>query len=309
MLILSLPWMLILLILVAVVCLIKKHYKTSLIILAAIFITNRWCECIPLRLWPVNEKDNGQSIKVMTFNIDGSMERINLKSVELSKLIKQNNPDIIFISEFSELNPDALDTLLKSSYPYTTFKYHVYFSHYFYSKYPILNYKSLPSQGVRNNSVFYEGKFDINGNTIVIYGCHLPSNNYTEERKYLTPDSIKTGNDVIAYIKNVNSAYMQRADETSSIIKEIAQQQHPIIVMGDFNDIGGSAAVRNIESAGIRDAWWEGGVGYGATIHRPLPYRIDHIMHNKDLKLKDIKVVKSQGLSDHDALYAEFFVE
>ena len=75
--------------------------------------------------------------------------------------------------------------------------------------------------------------------------------------------------------------------------------------MGDFNDVGGSKALRTLENAGLRDAWWEGGLGYGATIHKPLPYRIDHFMYSSELNIRNIKVISSNGLSDHDALYVE----
>ena len=76
--------------------------------------------------------------------------------------------------------------------------------------------------------------------------------------------------------------------------------------MGDLNDVGGSPTVKVLEDAGLSDAWWKGGFGYGATIHRPLPYRIDHIMYSDRVKLLHIEVVDSEGLSDHNALYAEF---
>lgn len=85
-------------------------------------------------------------------------------------------------------------------------------------------------------------------------------------------------------------------------------QDSPILLMGDFNDVGGSKAVRTLECSGFRDAWWKGGLGYGATIHKPLPYRIDHIMYSEQFKLQKIEVVSSEGLSDHDALYAEFLL-
>lgn len=80
----------------------------------------------------------------------------------------------------------------------------------------------------------------------------------------------------------------------------------PTIVMGDFNDVPGSPTLNILERAGLKDAWWEGGCGYGATIHHPLPYRIDHILHNDGLKLKSIKKIVTQDLSDHDALVARF---
>ena len=44
-----------------------------------------------------------------------------------------------------------------------------------------------------------------------------------------------------------------------------------------------------------------------AQLHYPLPYRIDHIMYNDRLRLKSIKKIDAEGLSDHDVLVAEFY--
>lgn len=55
------------------------------------------------------------------------------------------------------------------------------------------------------------------------------------------------------------------------------------VVMGGMNDISGSSCLRTLADVGFEDAWWNGGFGYGATIHKPLPYRIDHIFYNDDL--------------------------
>ena len=71
-------------------------------------------------------------------------------------------------------------------------------------------------------------------------------------------------------------------------------------------DVGGSPALRAFKAAGFQDAWWKGGMGYGATIQYLLPYRIDHIMYNDKLTLKSIRKIDAKGLSDHDALVAEF---
>ena len=73
-----------------------------------------------------------------------------------------------------------------------------------------------------------------------------------------------------------------------------------------MNDVGGSAAIRVLETSGLKDAWSEGVFGYGATIHYPLPYRIDHILHNEGLVLKGVKVIDTSDISDHNALVAVF---
>ena len=79
------------------------------------------------------------------------------------------------------------------------------------------------------------------------------------------------------------------------------------IIMGDFNDVSSSPALRTFQAAGFQAAWWKGGMGFGATIHYPLPYRIDHIMYNDRLRLKSIQKIDAKGLIDHDALVAEFY--
>lgn len=79
--------------------------------------------------------------------------------------------------------------------------------------------------------------------------------------------------------------------------------------MGDFNDVCSSLTLNILENAGFKDAQWECGFGYGTTNHKPLPYRIAHIMYNVKLKLKSIRKIAAQGLSDHDALVEQFYLK
>ena len=84
-------------------------------------------------------------------------------------------------------------------------------------------------------------------------------------------------------------------------------EQRPLIVMGDMNDVSGSTPINRIKKAGLKDAWWEGGCGYGATFHgKGLRLRIDHILYDyKGLELVGVKVI-GNDLSDHNALIARF---
>ena len=142
--------------------------------------------------------------------------------------------------------------------------------------------------------------------TIAIRGCHLVSNNYTIESKYITPDSINSCSTFLQYVNDIEFAYSQRVKEAENLAFDVSKVETPIIVLGDMNDVGGSKTIRQIEALGLKDAWWEGGCGYGATIHKPIPYRIDHILFSSRLKLNNVKVVSSEGLSDHDAVFAKF---
>jgi len=125
----------------------------------------------------------------------------------------------------------------------------------------------------------YKSSVKMDGDTIVLYGCHFASNNYTADRQYITPDSINSRSDFETYIKNIELASNQRVRE-AKILAEDLSFDYNILVMGDFNDVSGSPALQTLESAGLKDAWWEGGFGYGATIHRPLPYRVQEVRNS-----------------------------
>jgi len=76
--------------------------------------------------------------------------------------------------------------------------------------------------------------------------------------------------------------------------------------MGDMNDFSVSAPMDSLRDAGMKNAWWEGGFGYGATFKQGwMRLRIDHIYYNDQLELRNIKVVETD-LSDHNMLVADF---
>ena len=144
----------------------------------------------------------------------------------------------------------------------------------------------------------------IQGDTIDLYGCHFASNNYNERSERQSIEDIHDQVSFFNYIKNIQTSGNRRKIEAETIVHDMSQSSHHAIVLGDMNDVGGSDAIRALEAAGLTDAWQEGGLGYGATIHTPLPYRIDHILYNEGLVLKGVKVIDTSDISDHNALVA-----
>ena len=110
---------------------------------------------------------------------------------------------------------------------------------------------------------------------------------------------------MVRYCRNFKGATHLRELEAESIVNDIGGKKK-IVVMGDFNDVCGSGVLNIFHTAKLEDAWSNGGFGYGATIHLPLPYRIDHVLYGEDLKLKGIKIIETGQYSDHDALVATF---
>ena len=299
--VLTIPWILIALLFISVILLLLRKWIAGLLLLVICIGLNCYFECIPFRLGPISEQPVSCPLKVMSFNIDGAETNITERAERIVEIINKNNPDIVFLAEFYEDDLNVLDTLLSKTFSYSTCT-GGYF-HYFYSKYPLGVMTKRECGG--NGSGAFRCRVAYEKDSITFYGCHFASNNYTIDKRYITPDSIGCFEDAKTYINDIGLAYSQRAYEANLIANDISSD-FPIIVMGDFNDVGGSKAIRVLENAGLKDAWWNGGFGYGATIHKPLPYRIDHILFSEKMKLNKIEIVSSEGLSDHDALYAEF---
>ena len=236
----------------------------------------------------------------MAWNIDGS-EYDSLKVARIADVIHKYKPDVIFLSEDFDKTGACLDSLLKKNYPYSSNM--VCSGHQFYSNYMLDSIRVVDVEGY-DSPLRIHVSVKVKGQIIDIYGCHLASNNYSASHVDFHLDQVNDHHDAKQYLKNIRDASRLRKLEAQAIIKDMTDRA--IIIMGDFNDVGGSPALRAFKAAGFQDAWWKGGLGYGATIHYLLPYRIDHIMYNDKLTLNNIKKIDAKGLSDHDALVAEF---
>ena len=190
---------------------------------------------------------------------------------------------------------------LHDIYPYDT---RYMSTNMIYSKYHLCNkvYLSCLNGG---SSYIVECTVSMKGDSVKLYGCHLSSNNYSSSMEYITPSDVNSYNDMKYYLSNIDKASRLRELEANTIVGSFSEHDN-VIVMGDMNDVCGSPSLRKFTSEGLNDAWSEGGIGYGATIHSPLPYRIDHILYNDGLKLKGVKIIDTSGISDHSALVAVF---
>lgn len=299
MLILFAPWLLLLALIPTIYCLAKRKWVFSAILIAFILWGNWYCRLLPVSF--TSHDDGGSTIKVLIFNINGSQQdSTSLKGI--SQIILEKDADVVFVAE------DFLRKVVKTQeeitvrYPYSSEPFFKA-GHYLLSKMPIETAEKFGGE-----SFLYKFAVATENGTLNLYGCHLASNNYTESNSYMHPDSVKAVHGMFLYLQNVSRASRKREQEVDLLLNTLKPTEKNII-LGDFNDISGSSPLNKIERAGFTDAWWKGGNGYGATIHHPLPYRIDHIFYNEGLKLKSIRKVDSKGLSDHDALVAEFWVE
>ena len=252
------------------------------------------------------ERQYGTHLRFMSFNINASEERSKKDVEEMADFIIAQDVQVLFVAEDIGRNSIILDSLLSSEFPYSTYRQRdLYGGHYFYSKYPLGTVEHIEIESNRF-SYCYHCKMAYGNDSINLYGVHMASNNYKGTEASIRPEDIDGITSFSNYLDNIEAASRQRCEEATAVRDISIKTGGPTIIMGDFNDVSGSKPLNILEDAGFKDAWWEGGFGYGATIHHPLPFRIDHIMYNDRFDLKGVQVIDSQGLSDHNAILAEF---
>lgn len=255
----------------------------SLLLLLLIIFVNQHTELISYGLlWQGNSKD--VDFTIMTYNVHNAGKDYAENQVAIAKEILNMYPDVAYLCEFALWRNRKLDSIVTFNNAYT--RYYITGTNcVFYSKYAIDTIADVFAVvSKKKHSLNNKIHVFLGNDTLTLIGCHFSSSNH-----------------------HIRKGYQKREKEADAIYESIKDEKYPVIVMGDLNDISGSYAVERVKEAGLKDAWWEGGLGYGATFHdKWLRLRLDHILYqNNKLDLNYIKVIDSD-LSDHNALVAGF---
>lgn len=316
------PYLLLFLGLVCLVLLACRKWVAAGVFGVAFVVLNCLTQSFGFRPFHFRSRKARGTISVLAYNIHGSGEDYDAQA--LCRVIGQIRPDMLFLSEYSASdkvllefvdslyggNADVCGEQLVASRFEMTELGTVPFSHF--------TRLTLPGGDGAGDGAG-DGSGDGVGDGVgggglplVVVTCHLPSNNY-QDRLYFTPDSIQDMGGLRRYLRNIDRVAVDRLEAARTIGDSIPKSV-PCIVMGDMNDVSGSPALDAFAAAGLEDAWWRGGLGFGPTIFNPVPFRIDHIMYSpSDLRLVRVRRIKSRGLglhgnrlSDHDGLVAFF---
>ena len=288
---LTLPLIVIVLLFVGAITFCFKRLKMASLLIAACLLLNWYSETIALR--PFFGQGDGQ-IKVMTFNVNSPGTDFEKKKSEIIAQIEAEDPDFLYLPELGTAGNEVHERL-KAVYPFTNAPLHLRDDGVepFYGKWPIDTIIGLSDPHAYHS--IYRILVSKETDTLAIYCCHLSSNLLDfSPNKW---DALQKG-------------YEERAQEADILYDALTHEKYPAIVMGDMNDISGSYTLGRIESAGLTDAWWKGGFGYGTTYHdHGLRLRLDHILYDEDrLTLSDVKVIDTDA-SDHNAFVGGFRIE
>ncbi len=250
------------------------------------------------------------SLKILSYNI--LSPNINASNTNQNNAIitylEAADADIICLQEFHFATLKKRKKLL-SRYPYKSYltsKDSESASRYLgcLSKYPILSVEHLQLGSTANGCSKYRILHE--GDTIVVYNCHLQSNGLNGEHKsayeqmLTNPKEQLRSEDTKELVKRLRDSAAKRAQQADIVIADIEKETSPyIIVCGDFNDSPISYTCQQFKRH-LNDAYIRSGNGPGISYNRnKLYYRIDHIMHSPQFKAYDCTVDRSIKTSDH----------
>lgn len=321
------PWLVVFLFGLGILLFVFKKWKFGTAILVIGIFLNVYTEAVPVNLFSTNEEGE---LKVMCYNIDGFSEPFKKDTAfvdSMAQMILKEDPDVLVLEEFINGYCRRLDSLLRNNYSFSEVLSKGT-PNAVYCKYPLSDKMELflDSASIMNEGLEQAAKLDSNRTTeserlvlgvtvnkrkqkLRVIACHLASNQYDITRRNMS-DTIEWWKGIPEYRLSYQSGSLARETEIQYTQKEIEKykkQGMPVIVCGDMNDVSGSKTLRMLQSTGLKNAWWEKGRGFGFTYHGHhfMNFRIDHILHTEDIKVKSIKKI-DQHFSDHDPVIASF---
>jgi len=241
---------------------------------------------------------------------------------KIISFFKEKNPSILCLQEFYS-NNDAVGVNNIRAIQYSChYEYvaecnmHVTkrgkWGNIIFSHLPIVNTKNYQVD-VQGNNLLQKADIVFNKDTFSIFNLHLKSNRFSkkeadlvnkEELPDLTDSMIEQSKSI--FLKLQDNA-VNRGLEADLVASILSQNNKPLILCGDLNDIPSSYVYFTIKDT-LRDSFLEKGFGLGKTYRNTIPMlRIDYIFHDKRLGLQGFEKF-DVPYSDHEPLMANFTI-
>jgi len=282
---------------------------------------------IPLRLSHSFAKPkSGNSLRVMTwnvaqFNVMGDEKHPAVKK-QMLNIINEYEPDIAcfqeMVAEDSTITDHGhVDDFLKKLnfdnyfYSYNSkedFWGYAHFGIIIFSKYPIINKKTISWYPNDYNSIFQYVDIVKGTDTVRVFNIHLQSLRFSRSNlKYIDEPTVEDKTAIKEsknILKKFKIGFLKRQEQSDRIRDEIKKSPYPVIVSGDFNDVPNSYSYHTI-GKGLNNAFVEKGGGLGRTFSGISPVlRIDNIFVDESMKVQQFLTIKKK-LSDHFPILAD----
>ncbi|WPR77846.1 endonuclease/exonuclease/phosphatase family protein [Algoriphagus sp. NG3] len=264
------------------------------------------------QIHPKNE--NAEGLKVFSYNAHMfyyNSKNENSPESNVLSWLQEQPADVMAFQEFYQDNTtpsrDALKILGKDSNYKVS--YHITDGTpqkrsnglAIFSKYPIVNDgKVFKAQGT-NGAIFAD--ILVGKDTIRIYNAHLESMRINSEGLE-NLDGVKEN--YRQTLGKLQRGSLARSKQLSILLEHMYNSPHPLILMGDLNEIPYSYTYFKL-SEKYENAFENAGRGFGFTYNRILFFlRIDHIFSSPELRAVRFKTHREVDYSDHYPVSATF---
>ena len=277
----------------------------------------------PSKYGPKKDKDDLRILSwntgLMNYSAPDSNTAIRNNEVIFRKL-READADILCLQEFftavipHHLNfIDSIAGML--NYPYYYFSYDrpkfegkFYSGSIIFSRYAIVDTQKVVYPAPFIGSVIKAGVI-FSGDTIDIITTRLQSVHFQRE-DYMELGGIKSGtgsglSGTKSIIYKLRLGYSRRVEQVKLVKEMISRSGRSVVFTGDLNDVPVSYTYAQVKT-GLKDAWVKRGSGLGRTfVYLSPTLRIDQVFYNGRFRARQIKRIKAEGSSDHNALLAD----
>lgn len=312
---------------------VRRKLGIKVVLLLAMILI-MWLLNLRYAFYVCNATDNRltseKSFTLMTYNVAllDSSRFTGVIQKKLLELIAQEKPDFLCFQELSFESLSKIKPQLDSIYgPCEVLKGgDDMWRLRFYSHYPIRSFRRHKCIGNIDINVLTDmdtvyisqaqkqmnvmsAEFEVEpGRWVTVFSGHLRSSAYSTARRSMDKDASWLSG-LNLYWRNHKVGKRIRDYEAENVrrfVDDARAVDKPVIVAGDLNDWCGSDCLNTLMGNDLKDAWCEGGNGFGWTYFGwHLRLRLDHILYSDELELVEVKVVDSD-LSDHKPLLARF---
>ncbi len=265
------------------------------------------------------------SWNVEHFNILEHKKRPELKQ-QMLDLINTYKPDIACFEEMvgSDSFPKAINyvpammqqmQMSDYNYSYNTkvdFDGNHHFGIITFSKYPIINKKTISFFPNDYNSIFQYTDIVKGNDTFRLFNIHLQSLRFSPKSlKFLDSPELENEQDMAqskTVLYKIKIGFLKRKIQSERIKEEMNKSPYPVIVCGDFNDVPNSYAYHTI-GKGLQNCFVEKGSGIGRTFSGIAPtLRIDNIFVSNQFDVQQFLRIPKK-LSDHFPIFADMEIK
>lgn len=329
-LVLSMPYILLLLLLFLVFWILVKP---SLSLIPIVTIVLGWG---PIRnVMPFNfsapfqkQKENGR-LRVMSWNVE-QFDIIHHKTnpevkKQMIALVNEYKPDVACFQEM--VGSDSAEGInylgdMQNSLGFGNFYYSYnvkvdydrqhHFGIIIFSRFPLLKKETVSEYPHDYNSIFQYVDILYYQDTVRLFNIHLQSLRFNEENlQYIDHPTVKDDKGIKeskTIIKKFRTGFQRRGRQAKRVHEEILKSPFPVVVCGDFNDVPNSFAYNTVGD-GLQNAFVKKGDGLGRTFSLISPtLRIDNIFVDNRFTIEQFSRVRRK-LSAHFPLITDLVLK